>query len=256
MEFATKNEINTTTMISVDSNTLLVARLFGGDKSLQWRSDGDDDDTTISSITIEFDATTSIGRIAMLNHNIKDFTIFYDGVTANTFVVTGATTVTDYSQNSATSQYWIATSVECTSVTFDLNKTMVADSEKAIGHLYVGDSLLTFDRLPAAKNYKPKIDSVETVHTLSDGGTRIHQVSKKWKVDISYKYITQSFRDDLETVYNSKDSFIYVPFPTTSSWDGIFVRAVWPGDFDFYGYSDDVLDAGYSGSIAIREIPY
>ena len=84
---------------------------------------------------------------------------------------------------------------------------------------------------------------------------RIHNVATKWQVDIKYKYIESSFQQKLKYVYDLHSEFMFVAFPTTSSWDGLFFECVWLGNFDFYRYSDDAIGAGYSGKIRLMETP-
>lgn len=255
MEFIYANYLNTTTQLTLESNTVSGHNLFSQDPLDQYTSDGYNDDTTITSITITFDATTYVSRIALLETNLKDFTIFYNGTTANTFGLTSTqnTTTSDWSANSETSIYLFCNTVACSSITFDMNKTMSANSEKAIGRIIVSDVLLDFERLPSSKNYKPSKEMTSVTHRMSDGGTRIQYVSDKFSADIKFKHISRTFRDNLRTVYNLRDNFIFTAFPTSSGWDSVIFDCVWTGNFDFYQYSDDAADAGYSGSIRLRE---
>lgn len=256
MEFVYKNYFETTTALTVNNGSLTVDNILNRDNYLQWQSDGDDSDSTTTTLTVTFDETTTIDRIALMNHNWKKFTVFYNGVTANTFTISGLTTTTNFITNSATSLYFSTTPVGCTSVTIDITETITADQEKAIGHLLLSEQLLEFDRIPAANNYKPTINVEQIRHKMSDGGTRIHTISKKWSTEISFKYIEEDFRDDLYDIWNDSDEFVFVPFPTTTGWDGILYECVWEGDFDFYTYSDNALTSGYSGKIRLSETPW
>lgn len=254
-EFLSQNLINTTTQYVVDSNTVLVEQLLIRDITKQYISTGFNDDLTTTTITINFDATTAVDRVALLEHNLKGYTAYYNGATANTFALTttAATTASDFSSNSETSQYFRTTSVNCTSVTFDLKTTQTANAEKAIGYIYLGTLDLEWDRIPGAKDYKVKLAPKQVIHKLSDGGTRVQNIQDKWMVDIKFKNITKSFRDSLRTSYNSTDPMWFCPFGTTTSWDGVFFESVWEGPFDFYMYSDNAVSAGFSGSLRLRE---
>lgn len=255
MEFVYSNFYNTTTMIAVNSNTGTSGFLFNPDRQIQYISSGLNNDLTAASIRINFASTLTVNRIALVNFNAKSFTVFYNGATANTFSLTGpaATTTSDFSTNSETSIFIKTNSVACTSVSIDLKSTMVANVEKAIGWLVVSSIQLDFERDPSAKDYTPKLDPKRIVHTLSDGGTRIHWVKDKHSADVSFKHISTTFRNNLRTVYDTKSEFIFAPFGTTTSWDGIIFPCVWNGAFDFYKYSDDNINAGFSGKISLRE---
>ena len=255
MIFINENLINTTTQLSLDSNTVSAANVFSQDSLEQYISDGYNDDLTTTSITITFGTTTQVSKIALLDHNLKDYTLFYNGSTANTFslTTTGATTTSDFSANSETSQFLFANTVSVSSITLDMSKTMSANAEKAIGRLIVSDLLLDFERIPSSKNYKPKKDMTSVIHKMSDGGVRMQYVSDKFDVSIKYKHISRSFRDNLKTVYDTRDNFIFVAFPTSTGWDKVIFDCLWVGSFDFFQYSDDATDAGYSGTIRLSE---
>jgi len=257
MEFLKANYIQTNTSVIVNSNTTTVDNMMLRDKTLQYLSSGFNDDTTISTMVINFDSTQSVSRIAMLGMNLKEFNIYYDGVTANTFAITStsATNTSQWSTNSETSLYIMATAVGCTSVSIDMKTTQLANSEKAIGYLAVSSVELDFARIPSAKNYKPVLNSKEIVHKLSDGGIRINYLSTKFSASIKFKNITTSFRDNLKTVYDKKEEFLFTAFGTSTSWDEIFYTVVWPGSFDFYKYSDNAASSGFSGSIKLAEVP-
>jgi len=257
MEFINQNFINTTTQIAVNSNTTLVANIFNRDQVLQYISSGFADDNTTATATISFGSTLTVDRIGLLAHNLKGFTIFFNGVTANAFAMstTSDTSTTDYSSNSESSQYFTVTPQACTSVSIDMKSTQDANIDKALGLFLVTDKNLVFERVASAKNYKPNLDPKNIVHKLSDGGTRVHVVQDMWKFQVKYKFITTAFRDSLRTVYSRHTPFIFVPFGTTSSWDGIAQEVVWTGAFKFYQFSDNAATAGFSGSIDLKETP-
>lgn len=254
MEFLSSNYLQTTTQLVVNSNTFTAQYVLSDDLTRQYVSDGFNNDLTTTTITVNFDETTSIDRIAFMGHNLKEFTIFYNGATANTFSITGPTTVSSFATNSTTSLYLqMATPVAVTSVTFDLKSTIVANSEKAVGQILLAANQLTFSRLPSADAFSPVIIAKELTHVLSTGGTRRHVIDKKWDVKIKFKFIDQDFRDDLKAIYDLNQPVTFVPFGTTTAWDGIIFEANWTGNFDFYKYSDDAVGAGFSGQIALKE---
>lgn len=256
MEFIEANLIQTTTSITVDSNTATAENLFDRDTTFQYFTSGFNNDLTTASITLSLTASTNISRMAIMGHNLKAFTIFYNGVTANTFSFTSTadTTTSDYSSNSQTSIYLTFATQAVSSVTIDMKSTIVADSEKAIGYFYMGDTKLVFPRIPNAQSYSPSYNSKEVVHKMSDGGTRLHYIDTKFQASIKFKYIEQSFRDDLYTLWKEKTSFVFVPWGTHTGWDGILHEVIWPGSFDFFKYSDNAAASGFTGKIGLYEV--
>lgn len=254
MDFCKTNFILTTTALTLDSNTLLAENIYNRDLNYQYFSDGFNDDNTTTSITITFDSTTAVSRIALYDINWKDFTFFYDGTTASTFSLNNADTSTsDYSSNSSTSMFFRFDTLLTDSITFDITGTQTADQEKVVGFIYVSDTYFEFDRIPAAGGYKPVTNAKQVVHRMGDGGTKVHNIARKNQIDLSFKYLTTAQRNQLETIYDLQDVFWFAPFATTTGWNGLFFEANWIGDFDFDRYSDNALDSGFSGKIKLRE---
>lgn len=255
MEFLKNNLVDTTTSIVVGSGTLSVANILDWDKTFQYVTQDFDNDLTTASMVFSFDETTTLNRIAMMELNVKSFTMFYNGVTANTFSFTSSipTSASDFSTNSETSMFFRFTDVDVTSVTFDLKKTMTADSEKAIGFVLFSELKKELDRTPSAKNYNPIITPKQVVHKLSNGGVRIHTTGDKFSAKIKYENIETTFRNDLKSIYDEYESFVFAPFATATSWDEIIHEVVWPGKFNFFKYSDNAVQAGHSGTIDLRE---
>lgn len=254
MDFNLRNFINTTTAITVSTNDVLKENLINPDLNFQYFSGGDDSDLTTTSITINFGSTTNVSRIALLNHNFKDYTIFYNGVTTNTFPLnSGDTTTTDYSSNSESSQYFSFNTTAVSSVTIDATGTITPNAEKFISLFYISDCYFTFDRIPSAQSYKPIIDAKQIIHKMGDGGTKIHNIDFKRSIDIKYKYLSLDQQQQLKTLYDIDDAFYFCLFPTSTGWDKIFFEANWIGGFDFERYSDNAATAGFSGTIKLRE---
>lgn len=255
MEFTTLNYLNTTSMASVGSGSLSVDEMLLRNERRQYVSDSFDNDLTTAAMVIDFGETLPVSRLALLGMNLRGFNIYYDGVTANAFAMTstGATTASQWTSNSETSMYLQFTTVSCQKVTIDMKTTQLADSEKAVGHLYLGDTKLVLPRTPSSKNYKPSMNPKQIVHKMSDGHIRIHTVDFKRSVGISFKYIDTSFRDSLYSIWREHAGFTFVAFPTTTGWDEMYFETVWPGPFGFFEYSQDTSEAGFSGKIKLEE---
>lgn len=254
MEFINKNYIDTTTSIAVNSNTITVDYLLKRDTTFQYISSGFADDTTVTSMTFTF-TTATCSRIALMEMNFKKFNIYYNGVTANAFTLDGAaTTTSQWISNSETSMYLRFSTLTIYSITIDAYSTQVANAEKALGYFVASDLLVDFERVPAAKNYKPIIDPEEVVHKLSDGSARLQRIDETFQATLKWDHISLSFRNQLKDIYQLRDDFIFVAFGTSTAWDEILYPVVWTGNFDFYNYSDNAIASGFSGSIRLLEI--
>lgn len=257
MEFLKQNYLNTTTQIAVNSNTDTSSNLFNTDPFYQFYTDGMNDDLTTTSITISFTETTLISRIALMDTNAKECRLFYNGATANSFslTTTGSTTTSSWTANAESNLYLRCTPVYVTSVSLTIKSTQTANQEKRLGLFVLSDLYYAMTQIPNASGYDPKINPKQIIHTLSDGGTRIHNVRKKWSTDIKLDFIDGTQKTNFKTIYDLQSPFIFCPFGTTTSWDAILFDCVWTGGFDFYQYSDNATNAGYSGSIRLRETP-
>ena len=256
MEFLRKNLFDTTTSFVVNSNTGTVANLFVRDIRYQYVSDGLAVDGTIATMRINFNETVSVSRIALLGMNLKQFRVYYNGVTANTFALTstGATSASNFSTNSETSLYMMAEAVDCTSVSIDMYSTIVANQNKAIGWLVVSNVLSDLDgRVPAAQKYTPLFSPKEIIHELSDGSFRNQVVDRKFSANISFDFIDESLKSEIKSVFDLHDDFIFAAFPTMTSWDQVVFPCIWAGPFEFNEFTDNALASGYSGSIKLLE---
>jgi hypothetical protein len=259
MEFLRPSLFNTTTQISVNSNTLTAENLFNRDPLYQYYTDGLDSDTTTSMavITITFDATTAVDRIAMVGMNFKEFSVFYNGTTASTFALQNAdTAASSWLNNADANKYLRFSTIQCSSITINAKSTITANQEKLISLFVPSEKLFELAVRPSASGYKPKITPKQVVHKLSDGGTRIHNVRKKWQTSIELDYVSQAQRDDLfDLIYDPGVEFNFCPFGTATGWGGEIFEAVWEGDFNFYEFSDNAVESGYSGKINLKETP-
>lgn len=258
MELLYKSFLQTSTQIVVNSNTATARSVMFRDSRFEYSSDNFANDSTTVTMRINFDETLTVDRIAMVGHNLKQFRVYYDGTTANTFALTSTanTTASNYSTNSATSHYFRCTPVACTSVSIDMYSTISPNLNKVLGYLAISQIRTDFnERGPVAQSYRPGINPQNIVHRMSDGGTRIQTVEDKWMASFSLDFIDTTTRDELKAIYDDHDDVIFCAFGTTTGWDEVIFPCVWSGDFDFYTFSDNAADAGYSGNVRLFETP-
>lgn len=257
MDFIKQNYLNTSSMITINNNTATAENLFNRNKLYQYYTDGLDDDTQTLSITVTFDSTSPVSRIALIDTNFKEFKIFYNGSTASTLTLTNADTSTcSYTGNADQYKYFRFSTVQCSSITIDAKTTQTANQEKVLGLLVLSDLNFELELKPSAKSYKPKKVPKQIVHKLSDGGTRLHNVSSKWETDFTLDYLNTTQRNALFEIYDSGLPFNFCPFGTATGWDGFLYETVWDGPFEFYQYSDNAAASGFSGKVSLNETPY
>lgn len=257
MEFLKTNLINTTTQIAVTNNTTVVSNIFNRDSFYQYYTDGLNNDLTTGSITITFSATTAVSRIALIDTNVKDFTIFYNGLTANAFtLVNQNTTTSSFTGNTDENLLLRFATLQVSSITIDMKKTITANQEKILGLLYISDLIYTLGKIPNSGGYKPSLNPKQIVHKLSDGGTRIHNVRNKFSLNIDLEYLSSTEVTSIRDVYDRSDGFQFCVFGTSTGWiNPVFFECVWTGPFGFYEYSGDAASSGFSGGINLMETP-
>jgi len=244
MEFLRRNQFNTTTSVVPPSGTGTVEYLFDRTTSKFYETAGATGTSVV--LSVEFDQATVISHALLKSHNIKAGSIFYDSATANSLA--------SWTGNSDTSNYFQWASTTVSSIQIQMDSPITALSEYKIGDLVVTERLTSFERNPAAKDYKPKRPKTRITHQMPDGGSKVFQVSQKFRADLSWNFITDSFKNELYTVYELADPFEFVPFPTSTAWDGFSKQVNWTNDWDFRHGTNDKTQ-GFNGKIQIMETP-
>lgn len=247
MEFLLANMLNTTTMLTVvGGGSALVPYLFDKGTRLGWSSSGFNDDATSGVLSITLPSNTVISHIMLQKHNLKDFRVYYNSVTANSLFAT--------TTNSDSSTYIAFASVTVNSIDIQMNKTISPNQEKQVGELYIGYRIVQFERNPAIENYQQKTVRKQIIHEMPDGGQIAYNIKDKFQANLAWQFITATFMGQLQSVYSTAQPVQFVPFPTSTGWDGAAYEVIFTGDFDFQ-YGANVKSQGYSGSLAIAQTP-
>lgn len=245
MEFLKQNLLNTTTMVTTTAGNGSGTVAYAFDRSLRlaYFTVGYTSDTT-TDFKIIFNNTTPVSHVLIQNHNLKQFRVFYDGATASVLA-----TVTN---NSATSTYISFATTQVASISLMMEKPMTADTEKQFGEIVIGERLLQFERNPGHDNWQPTIGRKQVVHEMPDGGVKVFQIKDKFSASLKWNFVTDTFRENLLTLWSSANSMYFCPFPTTTGWDGRAYEVAWVGDFDFT-YDENSKTQGQGGSMVLRE---
>jgi hypothetical protein len=196
MEILSTNYLDTTTLINVSSGTDTSSYLFDRNLVTYYQSSGRNTNTSGVTIGVTFAASKNISRIALQGSNLKDFTIYYNSNTANTFNLTNcATTVSDWSQNSSTAIFLKFNTIAVTSVFILCTGTMAGGDEKQIAQFKIMDLNFAFSNNPDIKGYNPKLNVKEVEHEMSDGGITKYTFGDAFQTSIKLEF--QS-----DTMYN------------------------------------------------------
>lgn len=246
MEFLRANLINTTSMIKVDAgNTSTIAYLFDNNKKVGFSTSGYNS-TTAATISIEFAAGQIVSHVLLIGHNIKDYRVYYNSVTANSLAVV--------TTNSATMTYIAFASTTVSSIQIQMNDSIVGSMEKAIKELVISERQYQFERNPDIVDFKYYTNRKQVRHEMPDGGVALFNIRDKYKATINLDFFSSTSHDTLYTIYDAALPLCFVPEPTATGWNGKAYECVWPGKFDFK-YATNGKQAGYSGSISLEESP-
>lgn len=250
MIFIRQNFYTTATMFTSSNGTSSAANLFDTNRATQYVTENAGSDVTTATFTIAFASTQTVSQVLLLNHNLNQFRVFYNGVTANSWA--------NETTNSATSNYYaVTTATAVTSVTLQMDQTIAANSEKTVGEFIISNLLYDFstNRLPTYKEYQPKIAKQQFVHQMSDGGTSIFNLRNKFSADLELDFAPTATVASLKTIYDLADPVIFVPAETSASWDGEAAEVVWTGPFTFLELSHNNRGNGFSGKLTLRQTP-
>jgi|6_EtaG_2_1085325.scaffolds.fasta_scaffold00880_15 L-rhamnose mutarotase len=255
MEIKKANFINTTTALTVDSNSTTVVNMIDGNRDTEYASNGYSG-ATATNIIMTFSTPTVISRIYLVDHNLKDYSIFYDETTTNTFTLTGYSTSTiAYTGNSETSQYFVVSSQTVSTVYLRANEAMTASAEKVIADYYIGDLYHRFTQNPSADQYDPRINETSFNHKMSDGGTVRYFLADKFKASIQIPFVSSADRLELKTAYKSRNPLQFTPLPTESDWGGDTYEVNWVNGFPFQKFTSNIIGNGFTGQIDFEETP-
>lgn len=243
-EMLGQNLVNTTSIISVQSNTATADNLFDRNPDLKYTSSGYDT-STATVLTFSFSSSVVVSTLLLQNHNFQNFRIFYDGVTANSLHAT--------TTNSATNTYIDFASVTVASISIQVDTVFTAGGgEKSIGEFVVANKRLEFERNPSFRDFVPELAPKQIVHNMPDGGVSVYWIRDKYQASIGWQFITPTFKDQLEGIFTAHLPFYFVPKPTTTAWDGRAYECSWIGNFGFRPSSNDEVQ-GYGGKFVIRQ---
>ncbi len=249
----TKNYINGDDLFSISSGSAAWANVYNRDPDSLWQSSGANSDATSVQIDITFyEGDTAINRtidrLILLNHNLKNFVIYYwDGATYQTWLtVTG-----DVDENSV-----IELSEQTTAkVRIIATATQVADAEKFIGEcilcletLDIGLDMHTYD-----VSFREKSKSL----AMGDGSLQRIQVywsphrTAKYEAKVRFSMLTQAQLDSLSAIKEMGLAFLW--YPESEAQPGKLYYVHWTNPLK-WKYSSPYKAAGFDLDMDLKEV--
>lgn len=251
MIFLRANFLDTTTSLTTTNGTASLPNIFDRYASTQWISENAGTDATAATIRIVFPNTQTVSHILLRNHNLRGFSL-HPGTTTSNFSPTAGVTA-----NSATHHYFSVATTSLTEIVLSMSTTITANEEKTVGEFIVTNLLydMATDRLPAAGEYKPLTFKKQIVSDMSDGGVSLLDIATKFRAKMDLNFVPTASVASLRAIYTLGAPFLFVPFETTTAWNGDAPECVWVGDFGFGEFSTNDPAQGFKGTIDLRQTP-
>ena len=226
-------------MVSVNAGSSTVRYLFDGNTGLKFISS-----LSLTTLNFSFSTATILTHILIQNHNIDEMYVYYNNTTSNCLFMTCS--------NTAKNILISFNSLTVSSIQITLARTMGFASQQKIGEISLCEKKLSLTSLPAIRDFDSKLDRHQIVHEMPDGGQSVYNIRDNYIAKLRYKFISSSFKDSLQTIYDGGSSFYFVQKPTDTSWDGRAFEVDWVGAFDFEP-SINVESPGWTGTLNLKQ---
>ena len=236
---------------SVDRKANLFDRKERGYKSSGYSSD------TLTTIIVDFGTSTGIDIIALQNNNLADL-IIWDHMFGYVFSLTSncPTSVSYWNSNTVSNLFLELTQPQTwTTIYIECGITSPKWDEKKLGELWFLENLYSFDKLPDYTKYRPTLKTNNVIHKMSDGGVIQYKKDSTFKSTIQLDYVSDSCVESLREIYDMRDSFVFIPFPTGTGWNGEIYEVNWTNKFDFMRLNNSFQTGNnWKGTIHFTEV--
>jgi len=213
--------------------------------------------TAATNFQWAFDTTQTVDRMYLQNINWENFGIwFWTGTTYfNPSLTSAATGTADWAQNSVTSLYLkFASTLTTTRIRILLTSATSGDVRK-IGQIYAGQHKFTFANNPSHSQYKAKLSRSKASNQMASGGDLTTVFGDAYNARISMMFQSTTMRDNLKGLYDSATSFVIVPYPTGTSWEGDEAYLVnWVGDFNKQPAKNEYTSDAWNIDMDLKEV--
>lgn len=173
---------------------------------LRWDSVGSDD-TTAETITITFPLTT-INRLLLIDHNLKDYSITYGAIAtpfSNVVGIDGSKSGIVETAFSEDSSYYEFDEITTNQINITATKTQIADAEKYINMFITTSEVGTFVGYPDAK---PSLDANERRAQVQTGKFITQKNFETFDLSLSIEHTEQNDVDLINYMYESQEPFL------------------------------------------------
>lgn len=191
----------------------LVSRALDRNRVTYWRSNGSDD-TTTETITITWDTAQTFDRIALIDHNWKEYNVKYlSGVSyvhfASVVGIDGAQANISETTFADDSSYYEFTQVTTTSIQIEVVKTQTADDEKYLNQCVVTSELGTLVGYPDISGVE--FSRNEKSKRMLSGKQLTLKSEEFFKCTLNFKTYPAKLSDDIDlmaSLFDMEETFL------------------------------------------------
>lgn len=248
--FGKKNLIDDVDTIADSASTddNIRRKLYDRNNEIQYSSIGETAGT--STITWTPSSAKTVDMIAVIGHNLSDFTIKYNtslDFTSAIAVVSGT----------ETSHLFIVSSQSVTNIVITITGTITAGETRNIGQIYFGERLYTVPDDMAGNSNLPNPVQKNSIIPLADGTANNVYVREILNWSLKLKLATVAERAEFIDIfrYHRTSPFFFIPRPATpsDSWDAVGNHYIWANAPDYYRYSEDTAVSGFDINIKMLQ---
>lgn len=234
VKFLSSNLILATDTLAASSGDDTLQYIIDRKNTTEWASSGSSEGVA-ATITWTPDAPISISRIILKGINWKIFTIKYN--TTSDF-----NPVLSYTVNADEDLVIEVDLQQVTNIVFSCSNTIGAVAEKICSQIVICTE--HFECAYNTNEYAPEIgDPAGAIMEMLDGGAKRAYVRDIFEIDLEWDFVEDSEYVNFKALYDLKASFIFVPEPLASAWDGKFydvnIIDAWFGEKYSKGYRLD-----------------
>ncbi len=215
--------------------------------------DRDPDDTmdvtipvSTNNVRFEFFPGSEVvaDTLMIQNHNLKTY-----------YIAINTSLTTEVTDGSDGDIFLSFTKQTITSVWLHVYSATSGDIVK-LGQMIVAAEEYELPHNPDFANYTPILTGDRLGKEMADGGIVTYKKVQKFQARINLNFVPESDRDSLLAMHESIGSYVFVPYPTSSAWDGAAHEVNFVGDFNLFKPARNSRTTPfYAGEIAIKETP-
>jgi hypothetical protein len=206
---------------------------------------------TNTCLHLSLAAATNINVLLLQNINFSKFEIQINSLAVSPI---GADTTTAFWDSWTDENLYLEFSTIAAQTIDVYVYTTTSGGDRECGQIIATELQYELPWNPNFSDYLPTLSGRRQQKIMSDGGIKTYSIAEKFKASFRLNYVPPSVTSGIRDLYNSDNSYIFVPFATTTGWDGDAWEINFVGEYNLkQAANNDTSDPYYKGSIIIAE---